>query len=61
MGASRLHHRPRPRGDHALAVAAVSRPVGIELGLDEDGLEDLESAALLHDLGKIAAKPARQG
>ena len=38
---------------HALAVAAVSRPVGMELGLTEEALEDLESAALLHDLGKV--------
>lgn len=39
--------------DHALAVAALSRPIGMELGLDEEALEDLESAALLHDLGKV--------
>jgi hypothetical protein len=44
--------------DHALAVAAVSRPVGMELGLDEDALEDLESGALLHDLGKVGVPKA---
>src|SRR5215211_1227886 len=78
MGAPRLHHRVRPRGDHggpakalasallkaapdaegygadhALAVAALSRPVSMELGLDEEALEDLQWGALLHDLGKV--------
>jgi putative nucleotidyltransferase with HDIG domain len=38
--------------EHALAVADLSRPVGIELGLDDEALETLESAALLHDVGK---------
>jgi HD-GYP domain-containing protein (c-di-GMP phosphodiesterase class II) len=44
--------------DHALAVAALSRPVGMELGLDEEALEDLQSAALLHDLGKVGMPKA---
>jgi HD-GYP domain-containing protein (c-di-GMP phosphodiesterase class II) len=42
--------------DHA--VAAISRPVGTELGLDEEALEDLEAGALLHDLGKVGLPEA---
>jgi HD-GYP domain-containing protein (c-di-GMP phosphodiesterase class II) len=56
LASALLKAAPEPEGygaNHALAVAALSRPVGIELGLDKDALEDLESAALLHDLGKV--------
>lgn len=39
---------------HSKRVANISRLVGIKLGLNGEELEDLEKAALLHDIGKIA-------
>jgi diguanylate cyclase (GGDEF)-like protein/PAS domain S-box-containing protein len=39
---------------HSKRVANISRLVGIKLGLNAEELEDLEKAALLHDIGKIA-------
>ena len=44
--------------NHALAVADLSRSVGIELGLHADELDALECGALLHDLGKLGAPEA---
>jgi HD-GYP domain-containing protein (c-di-GMP phosphodiesterase class II) len=38
---------------HSQAVVKFALPVGRRLGLDVDSLRDLESAALLHDIGKI--------
>jgi HD-GYP domain-containing protein (c-di-GMP phosphodiesterase class II) len=38
---------------HSHAVVKLALPVGRRLGLDADSLRDLESAALLHDIGKI--------
>jgi putative nucleotidyltransferase with HDIG domain len=39
--------------DHPLAVANLSRLVGVELGLSEEALEVLILGALLHDVGKL--------
>jgi putative nucleotidyltransferase with HDIG domain len=39
--------------DHALAVADLSRLVGMEFGLRKGALEALTLGALLHDLGKL--------
>ena len=41
-------------GRHSAAVAALTHGIGSMFGLDEDELEDLRIAGLLHDLGKIA-------
>jgi putative nucleotidyltransferase with HDIG domain len=44
--------------DHALAVANLSRLVGVELGLSEEALEVLILGALLHDVGKLGVPEA---
>lgn len=50
---------------HAKRVAEYSRLIGIKLGLSGRDLEDVETAALLHDVGKLGVpteilrKPAR--
>jgi HD-GYP domain-containing protein (c-di-GMP phosphodiesterase class II) len=41
-------------GDHSRTVVVLSQTVGRRLGLDERALRDLEFAALLHDVGKLA-------
>src|SRR6185436_12832364 len=38
---------------HAQRVAFVARRIGEDLGLPERGLDDLERAAWVHDLGKL--------
>ncbi len=38
---------------HSLRVAAYATRIGRELGMARDGLDRLEQAALLHDVGKI--------
>jgi HD-GYP domain-containing protein (c-di-GMP phosphodiesterase class II) len=40
--------------EHSGAVAALARSVGERLGIGGDDLDDLERAAELHDVGKIA-------
>lgn len=40
--------------EHVGGVAELARAVGERLGLDEDRLDEVERAAELHDLGKIA-------
>jgi two-component system, cell cycle response regulator len=40
--------------EHSGAVAALARSVGERLGIRGDDLDDLERAAELHDIGKIA-------
>ncbi|MFB6441122.1 HD-GYP domain-containing protein [Streptomyces sp. NPDC056411] len=42
-----------PHG-HARRVAALSRAVGRELGLNEPDLDMLEHAALMHDIGQLS-------
>lgn len=39
---------------HSVRVAGYAAEIGVQLGLDEDELEKLEYAALLHDLGKLS-------
>src|SRR5215213_11657980 len=39
--------------EHSLAVANLSRAVGVELVLGEEALEVLVLGALLHDVGKL--------
>src|SRR5690606_19545986 len=38
---------------HSLRVSALSRTIALELGLSSREVEDIETAALLHDVGKI--------
>jgi diguanylate cyclase (GGDEF)-like protein/PAS domain S-box-containing protein len=44
--------------EHSGAVASLARAVGERMGLDEPHLDDLERAAELHDIGKIAIPDA---
>jgi putative nucleotidyltransferase with HDIG domain len=44
--------------EHAVEVARLSRLVGMDLGLSEEGLEWLVHGALLHDLGKLGVAEA---
>jgi diguanylate cyclase (GGDEF)-like protein/PAS domain S-box-containing protein len=44
--------------EHSGAVAGLARAVGERLGLDDALLDDLERAAELHDIGKIAIPDA---
>lgn len=39
---------------HSLSVAVMSLAVGMEFGFDKNTLNELVTAALLHDIGKIA-------
>ncbi|MEZ4589099.1 MAG: HD-GYP domain-containing protein [Gemmatimonadales bacterium] len=41
---------------HSRRVAALSKAIAADLGLDGDQLEEIENAALLHDVGKIHAE-----
>jgi len=41
-------------GDHARRVGSLSRLISEEMSMDRDYCESIASAALLHDLGKIA-------
>ncbi len=40
--------------DHSLRVAAISRRIGLRLGLSSEELKTLEMGCLVHDIGKIA-------
>ena len=44
--------------EHSLAVANLSRAVGVELVLGEEALQALELGALLHDVGKLGVPGA---
>jgi putative nucleotidyltransferase with HDIG domain len=44
--------------EHSLAVANLSRAVGVELVLGEEALEVLTLGALLHDVGKLGVADA---
>jgi diguanylate cyclase (GGDEF)-like protein/PAS domain S-box-containing protein len=44
--------------EHSGAVAALARAVGERMGLDDAHMDDLERAAELHDIGKIAIPDA---
>jgi HD-GYP domain-containing protein (c-di-GMP phosphodiesterase class II) len=41
---------------HSRRVCGLSRAIAIDLGLPSDQIEDIENAALLHDVGKIHAE-----
>jgi HD-GYP domain-containing protein (c-di-GMP phosphodiesterase class II) len=41
---------------HSRRVCGLSRAIAIDLGLPPDQIEDIENAALLHDVGKIHAE-----
>ncbi len=45
-------------GDHSAAVVSLAVAVGRDLGLDDAQLVDVERAALLHDIGKLAIPDA---
>ena len=42
---------------HSRAVTEITLAIGQQLGLPSDALEDLQWAALLHDVGRIAVDP----
>ncbi|MFC1850907.1 HD domain-containing phosphohydrolase [candidate division CSSED10-310 bacterium] len=46
---------PYTRG-HSLRVTSISLEIGLELDLDEDDMEKLRIAAMLHDVGKIGIR-----
>ncbi|GEM_PF-1567769 len=48
---------PYTRG-HSEKVSALSRALGEKLKFSEDRLEELEKAALFHDIGKLAISPS---
>lgn len=39
--------------EHIERVASLATAIGVKLGLPEKDIEDLEHAAMLHDLGKV--------
>jgi diguanylate cyclase (GGDEF)-like protein len=45
-------------GAHSQRVARYAVAVGRELGLDDAALRELRSAAVLHDIGKVAVPPS---
>jgi putative nucleotidyltransferase with HDIG domain len=49
-----VEHDDGYTGEHCRAVVALSLAVGERLGLDADRRRNLEFAALLHDVGKVA-------
>ncbi|OGA50707.1 MAG: hypothetical protein A3G25_11435 [Betaproteobacteria bacterium RIFCSPLOWO2_12_FULL_63_13] len=50
---SRLYRRDQDSLAHLHRVAQLTQRIGDELGLAERALDDLERAALLHDLGRL--------
>lgn len=48
-----LEHRELETEGHSERMITFSLRLGFELGLDQDGLRDLELGTLLHDIGKI--------
>ena len=51
----RLHHRPT--ADHSHRLAALSRRVAEQMGLDALVATEVELVAMLHDVGKLAVEP----
>jgi two-component system cell cycle response regulator len=49
-----LHEREPSLAEHANAVVQLSVAVGRQLGLETEDLDQLERAAQLHDIGKLA-------
>jgi response regulator RpfG family c-di-GMP phosphodiesterase len=50
---ARLYRRDPDSLAHLHRVAASARRIGGEMGLDGRGLDDVEHAALIHDLGRV--------
>lgn len=50
-----IEHRDPYTSGHSLRVAHVSRAIGVKLRFSQRKLEQLEIAALFHDIGKIGA------
>jgi putative nucleotidyltransferase with HDIG domain len=53
-----VEHDDGYTGEHCRAVVALALTAGRRLGLDADRLRNLEFAALLHDVGKVAIPKA---
>ncbi len=49
-----LLERDRYTGEHSESVVNMSRRVAVSLGLQDDEVERIGAAALLHDIGKVA-------
>jgi diguanylate cyclase (GGDEF)-like protein len=49
-----LLERDRYTGEHSESVVNMSRRVALSLGLQDDEVERIGAAALLHDIGKVA-------
>lgn len=60
-----IENRSHDTGNHVRRVALISRLLGTHLGLSEEELQELETAAPMHDVGKIGipeeilSKPGR--
>ncbi|MEA2233580.1 MAG: hypothetical protein QOD83_3396 [Solirubrobacteraceae bacterium] len=53
-----LLERDRYTGEHSESVVAMAGAVARSLGLSQAQVDDVESAALLHDIGKVAVPDA---
>ena len=54
--ANAAEHRHHETGEHTLRVGTLAGGIARLLGLDEGFVEDIEVAARLHDIGKIAVR-----
>ncbi len=50
--------RDHPTGGHSRRIQTLARTLGLALGLEPDRMDHLETAALLHDIGKIGVRDA---
>jgi len=53
-----LEDKDRYTAGHSRRVTEIAMVIGRKMGLSSDELDDLQCAALLHDVGKIAVDPA---
>jgi diguanylate cyclase (GGDEF)-like protein len=58
VGLDILQEKDTDTVSHSLHVAILSVEIGRAVGIDEDRLDDLSTAARLHDIGKIAVPDA---
>ena len=56
--ANAAEHRHHETGEHTLRVGTLAGGIARLLGLDDGFVEDIEVAARLHDIGKIAVRDA---
>jgi HD-GYP domain-containing protein (c-di-GMP phosphodiesterase class II) len=56
--ANAAEHRHHETGEHTLRVGTLAGGIARLLGLDDGFVEDIEVAARLHDIGKIAIRDA---